>query len=78
LVAGTINHRIATFCKRNVVSGIIWLFVNFISGWLIARIPALESNFALIFMIVPVASLFISIGYYIVKNNIFTDFLKRA
>ena len=68
LAAGTIDHKISTFCKRNLIGGVIWLIVNFTGGFLVAFIPALKSNFVLIFMLVPFASMFLSVGYYMAKN----------
>jgi membrane protein DedA with SNARE-associated domain len=78
LVAGTIDHKISTFCKRNVISGVIWLIVNFTGGLLIAFIPMMKSNFVLIFMIVPFASMFLSIGYYLARNYASIVLMKRA
>lgn len=78
LVAGTIDHKITTFCKRNVIGGVIWLIVNFSGGLLIAFIPALKSNFVLIFMLVPVASMILSAGYYLAKNFSTISLMKRA
>lgn len=78
LVAGTINHNIATFCKRNIIGGVIWLLVNFVCGYVVAVIPALKNNFALIFMLVPIASMFVSIGYYIAKNIVTVGLIRRA
>lgn len=78
LVAGTIDQKISTFCKRNVVSGAIWLLLNFTFGYLVAFIPALKSNFVLIFMLVPIASMFLSIGYYMARNFGALAFIRRA
>lgn len=78
LVAGTIDHKISTFCKRNVISGAIWLLVNFIFGYLVAFIPALKSNFVLIFMLVPIASGVLSVGYYLARNFASFGLMKRA
>jgi membrane-associated protein len=78
LVAGAINHNIGTFCKRNVIAGGIWLFVNFAGGCLISIIPGLKSNFALIFMLVPFASGIVSVGYYLARNSGIAFLMKRA
>jgi len=78
LVAGTIDHKISTFCKRNVIGGTIWLLVNFTFGYLVAYIPAIKSNFVLIFMLVPIASGVLSIGYYLAKNFGSFGLMKRA
>jgi len=78
LVAGAIDHNIGTFCKRNIIAGAIWLLINFAGGCLVAVIPGIKSNFVLIFMLVPFASLFISIGYYIVRNSGVLLSTKRA
>jgi len=78
LVAGAIDHNIGTFCKRNVIAGAIWLLVNFASGCLIAVIPGIKSNFALIFMLVPFASGLVSVGYYIARNSGIILLTKRA
>lgn len=78
VVAGAIDHKISTFCKRNVVAGAIWLLVNFASGCLISVIPGIKSNFALIFMLVPFASGIVSAGYYIARNSGIVLLTKRA
>lgn len=78
LVAGAINHNISTFCKRNIVAGAIWLLINFAGGCLIAVIPGIKSNFALIFMLVPFASGIVSVGYYIARNSAIVLLTKRA
>lgn len=78
LVAGAIDHKISTFCKRNVIAGAIWLLVNFASGCLIAVIPGIKSNFALIFMLVPFASGIVSVGYYIARNSGIVLLTKRV
>jgi membrane-associated protein len=78
LVAGAINHNISTFCKRNIIAGAIWLLVNFTGGCLIAVIPGIKSNFALIFMLVPFASGIVSVGYYIARNSGIVLLTKRA
>jgi len=78
LVAGAINNNIITFCKRNVTAGAIWLLVNFAGGCLVAVIPGIKSNFALIFMLVPFASGLISVGYYIARNSGIVLLSKRA
>lgn len=78
LVAGTIDHKFGTFCKRNVISGAIWLLVNFIFGYVLAFVPALKSNFVLIFMLVPIASGFLSIGYYLARNFSSIGLMRRA
>ena len=78
LVAGAINHNIGTFCKRNVIAGAIWLLVNFVGGCLVAIIPGIKSNFALIFMLVPFASGIVSVGYYIARNSRTILLTKRA
>lgn len=78
LVAGAIDHNIGTFCKRNIIAGAIWLLVNFAGGCLIAVIPGIKSNFALIFMLVPFASGIVSVGYYIARNSGIVLLTKRA
>jgi membrane-associated protein len=78
LVAGAIDHNISTFCKRNVIAGSIWLLVNFAGGCLVATIPGIKSNFALIFMLVPFASGLVSVGYYIARNSGIVLLIKRA
>lgn len=77
-VAGTINHNIGTFFKRNIIGGAIWLLVNFACGYLIASIPGIKSNFALIFMLVPFVSTLVSLGYHIARNIGITVLKIRA
>jgi membrane-associated protein len=77
-VAGTINHNLGTFCKRNIIGGVIWLLVNFTGGYLVASIPGIKSNFTLIFMLVPFASLLVSGGYHIARNIGIAGLIKRA
>lgn len=77
LVAGAVNHSFTTFCLRNVIAGVIWLLVYFVGGWIVAVIPALRSNFVLIFMIVPIASGVVSVAYYLIKNIGTTPLIKR-
>lgn len=77
-VAGTINHNLGTFCKRNVIGGAIWLLVNFAAGCVVAAIPSLKNNFTLIFMIVPFASMIISAAYYLARNIGVVALMRRA
>ena len=78
MVAGAVNHKLSTFCARNLVAGVIWLIVYFVGGWVVAVIPAFKNNFVLIFMVVPVASGIVSVAYYITRNFGILALSKRA
>lgn len=78
MVAGAVNHKLSTFCARNLIAGVIWLIVYFIGGWVVAVIPAFKNNFVLIFMIVPVASGVVSVVYYIARNWGMLTFGKKV
>lgn len=68
MVAGAINFNLASFFKRNVVAGVIWLSVHFAAGLIISEIPSFKNNYVVLFMVVPIFSLIVSATYYIKKN----------
>jgi membrane protein DedA with SNARE-associated domain len=68
MVAGAINYSMDAFISRNIIAGIIWLFINFALGWTFAVIPELKSNFFVLIIIMPAFSLLVSMVYYLKKS----------
>lgn len=68
LVAGAINYRFKSFLTRNILAGIVWLIFYYIAGWIFAITPNLGNNYVVMFLIVPIASTVLSLGYYVIKN----------
>ena len=68
MVAGAINYSMDAFISRNIIAGIIWLFINFALGWTFAVIPELRSNFAILIIIMPTLSFLGSMVYYLKKS----------
>lgn len=76
-VAGAIDLKLHTFVKRNVVSGMVWMTVNFSIGWLCTAIPVLGRNFVMMFMVVPIVSTIAGIAYFSIKNLGALNFLSQ-
>jgi membrane-associated protein len=68
LVAGAINYRFKSFLSKNLLAGIVWLIFYYTAGWIFAVTPQLGNNHVVMFLLVPIVSTVLSLGYYAIKN----------